>query len=110
MGLLLLAAALLYFLKIEMTIARARTSDTDLSAGKEKMKAASITEVRAIDVGLDDFALDLDKRAPWGKKLPRKTILKPVSATFQAGVAERDHGAIRERQDVAAQLNGAEAA
>lgn len=85
-ALLLLAAVLLYFLKVEMTIARARTSDTDLSAGKEKMKAASIAEVRAIDVGLDSFALGLDKRAPWGKKLPRKTILNPVSATFQAGV------------------------
>ena len=85
-GLLLLAALLLYFLKVEMTIARARTSDTDLSAGKEKMKAASITEVRAIDVGLDSFALDLEKRTPWGKKLPRKTILHPVDATFQAGV------------------------
>ncbi|SPO07611.1 related to A.gambiae ATP-binding-cassette protein [Cephalotrichum gorgonifer] len=85
-GLLLLSGVLLYFLKVEMTIARARTSDTDLSAGKEKMKPASITEVRAIDVGLDNFALGLDKRAPWGKKLPRKTILNPVSATFQSGV------------------------
>ncbi|KAL3952046.1 hypothetical protein ACCO45_013763 [Purpureocillium lilacinum] len=76
----------LRFLKVEMTIARSRSSDTDLSAGKEKMTARSIAEVRAIDLGLDGFALALDKRAVSGKRLPRKTILEPVDATFQAGV------------------------
>ncbi|OAQ66072.1 ABC transporter [Pochonia chlamydosporia 170] len=76
----------LHFIKVEMTIARARSSDTDLSAGKEKMTAQSISEVRAIDLGLDGFALGLDKRNMYGKKLPRKTILNPVSTTFQAGV------------------------
>ncbi|KAI0007184.1 P-loop containing nucleoside triphosphate hydrolase protein [Xylariaceae sp. FL0662B] len=76
----------LAFLKVEMTIARARVSDTDLSAGKEKMTARSIQEVRAIDVGLDKFSLALDKRSPIGKKLPTKTILNPVTATFQAGM------------------------
>lgn len=76
----------LTFFKVEMTIARARTSDTDLSAGKEKMAARSIAEVRTIDVGLDQFALGLDKRTAKGKKLPPKTILHPVNATFQAGV------------------------
>ncbi|RYO86769.1 hypothetical protein DL762_004601 [Monosporascus cannonballus] len=75
----------LAFLKVKMTIARARNSEGDLSAGKEKMTARSIQEVRAIDVGLDKFALGLDKRSALGKKLPTKTILNPVSATFQAG-------------------------
>ncbi|OTA98880.1 hypothetical protein M426DRAFT_16987 [Hypoxylon sp. CI-4A] len=75
----------LAFLKVEMTIARARGSDTDLSAGKEKMAGRSIHEVRAIDVGLDEFSLALDKRSHIGKKLPTKTILNPVTATFQAG-------------------------
>ncbi|KAK7923503.1 ABC transporter [Apiospora marii] len=75
----------LALLKVEMTIARARASDTDLSAGKEKMNARSIQEVRAIDVGLDNYALDLDKRTAWGRKLPTKAILNPVTATFQAG-------------------------
>jgi ABC-type multidrug transport system ATPase subunit len=42
--------------------------------------------VRTIDVGLEDFALALDKRSSYGKKLPTKTILHPVTATFQAGV------------------------
>ncbi|KAK2008231.1 ABC transporter [Colletotrichum eremochloae] len=80
-----LSAVGLQYIRQEMTIARARNSDTDLSAGKEKMTARSISEVRTINVGLDDFALDLDKRAPSGKRLPRKTILNPVNATFQAG-------------------------
>lgn len=75
----------LTFVKHEMTIARARVSENDLSAGKEKMAARSIEQVRTIDVGLDRFALDLDKRSPWGKRLPRKTILSPVTATFEAG-------------------------
>ncbi|KAK5995458.1 putative ABC transporter ATP-binding protein/permease [Cladobotryum mycophilum] len=75
----------LHFVKVEMTIARARTSDTDLSAGKEKMAARSIAEVRTIDLELDKFALDLDKRNQKGKKLPRKTIVQPITATFQAG-------------------------
>ncbi|KAI1459670.1 P-loop containing nucleoside triphosphate hydrolase protein [Annulohypoxylon moriforme] len=75
----------LAFVKVEMSIARARASDTDLSAGKEKMNARSLHEVRAIDVGLDEFSLKLDKRSPTGKKLPTKTILNPVTATFQAG-------------------------
>lgn len=75
----------LTFVKHEMTIARARVSDNDLSAGKEKMAARSIEQVRTIDVGLERFALDLDKRSPRGKKLPRKTILNPVTATFEAG-------------------------
>ncbi|KAF5013999.1 hypothetical protein FDECE_29 [Fusarium decemcellulare] len=76
----------LHFLKVEMTIARARVSDTDLSAGKEKMTARSIADVRAIDLGLDKFALTIDKRSALGKKLPTKRILNSVNATFQAGV------------------------
>ncbi|KAF5023394.1 hypothetical protein F66182_4551 [Fusarium sp. NRRL 66182] len=76
----------LHFFKVEMTIARARVSDTDLSAGKEKMAARSVADVRAIDLELNQFALALDKRTTLGKKLPTKTILNPVSATFSAGV------------------------
>ncbi|KAH7143644.1 P-loop containing nucleoside triphosphate hydrolase protein [Dactylonectria macrodidyma] len=76
----------LHFFKVEMTIARARLSDSDLSAGKEKMEAQSVADVRAIDVGLDDFALNLEKRTALRKKVPTKTILNPINATFQAGV------------------------
>ncbi|CZT10387.1 related to A.gambiae ATP-binding-cassette protein [Rhynchosporium agropyri] len=74
------------FLRVEMNIAQARTSDTDLSAGKEKMVVRSSEEVRTVDIVLDHFALDLDKRSILGKKLPTKKILHPVTATFQAGL------------------------
>lgn len=76
----------LTFVRVEMTISRARVSDADLSAGKEKMTARSVDDVRTIDVGLVDFALRLDKRSARGKKLPTKTILNPLTTTFQAGV------------------------
>ncbi|KAG8157735.1 hypothetical protein KVR01_012397 [Diaporthe batatas] len=75
----------LTFVKKEMTIARARVSEHDYSTGKEKLAARSIEEIRTIDLGLEKFALDLDKRSPWGRKLPRKTILHPVTSTFEAG-------------------------
>lgn len=82
---LMIATVGLTFLKVEMTIGRARTTDTDLSAGKEKMSARSIAEVRAIDVGLDKFALALDKKTATGKSLPRRLIVNQISTTFHAG-------------------------
>lgn len=83
---LTLSAIGLTFIKVEMTIARPRTQDTDLSAGKEKMAARSIAEVRTLDLSLEDFSLGLEKRAANGKKLPSRTIVNPISTTFQAGV------------------------
>lgn len=76
----------LRFNRVEMSIAKARNSDTDLSAGKEKMTARSVEAARKVDITLDRYALDLDKRTIWGKKLPTKTILNPLTASFQAGV------------------------
>lgn len=76
----------LAFVNVEMTVARPRTSNADLSTGKEKMTARSIQEIRTIDVGLDRFALRLDKRSVLGKPLPSKAILQPITTTFQAGM------------------------
>ncbi|ROT38353.1 ABC transporter [Sodiomyces alkalinus F11] len=76
----------LQFIPVKMTIARARNSDTDLSAGKEKLRAKANSEVRTIDVGLDHFTLDLHKRSPLAKKSPVTRILNPVTTTFHAGV------------------------
>ncbi|KXJ90620.1 P-loop containing nucleoside triphosphate hydrolase protein [Microdochium bolleyi] len=73
------------FLKVEMTIARARTSQKDLSVGREKMTARSVQEVRAINVDLDGYSLSIKKRTALGKTLPPKVIVKPVTTTFQAG-------------------------
>jgi ABC-type multidrug transport system ATPase subunit len=76
----------LKYKRVEMSIAQARISNTDLSAGKEKMTVRSVAEARTVDISLDKFALDLEKRTILGRKLPTKTILHPVTATFQAGV------------------------
>ncbi|TVY36606.1 putative ABC transporter ATP-binding protein/permease [Lachnellula occidentalis] len=81
-----LAGLGLRYMRVEMSIARARNTDTDLSAGKEKMTVRSAEEVRSVDIVLDKFALDLDKRSTYGTKLPTKTILYPISAHFQPGV------------------------
>lgn len=81
-----LAAFGLRYIRVEMDIARAKNTDTDLSAGKEKMTVKSAKEVRAVDIVLDKFALDLNKRSIIGNKLPTKTILHPVTAHFQPGM------------------------
>lgn len=75
-----------WLVPVKMTIAQARNSSSDLSAGKEKMTARSADEVRTVNIGLDGFALDIEKRKWNGKKLPTKTILHPLSANFSAGV------------------------
>ncbi|KAI0545957.1 P-loop containing nucleoside triphosphate hydrolase protein [Xylaria curta] len=75
----------LAFFTVKMTVARSRTAGPDLSTGKEKMVARSRQEVRTIDVCLDKFALELDKRSILGKSLPTKTILQPITAAFEAG-------------------------
>ncbi|CAL3969714.1 unnamed protein product [Diplocarpon coronariae] len=73
-------------LRVEVSVAQARVSDLDLSAGKEMMAARSRAEARTVDIGLDRLALDLDRRTVLGRRLPTQTILHPVTATFQAGL------------------------
>jgi ABC-type multidrug transport system ATPase subunit len=76
----------LQFKPATMSIARSRNSDSDFSAGKERIIARSAEEVTAVNIGLDQFALYLDKRTILFKKLPTKTILHPMNAIFQAGM------------------------
>jgi ABC-type multidrug transport system ATPase subunit len=64
-------------------MARARPSDSDESAGKEKMTARSPDEVRAIFIRLDGYGLDIEKWS-W-KTRTTKAILKPLTAEFQPG-------------------------
>lgn len=85
-GFYLIAGVVLRYKRVEITIARARNSDTDLSAGKEKMAVRSTAEARTVDIGLSEFALRVEKRTVLGRKLPTKTILQPVTAQFRAGV------------------------
>ena len=44
--------------------------DTDYSAGKEKMTAPSIHEIRTIDIKLDGYGLDIQKCNGLLKKTP----------------------------------------
>ena len=80
------AALILQYWKVEMRISRARTTDTDYSAGKEKMTARSIEEVRTVDIMLDKYSLNIQKRSPWGRKAALLSIVQPVSARFPPGV------------------------
>jgi ABC-type multidrug transport system ATPase subunit len=70
--------------KVEMTVARS-VSRPDLSVGKQKMTSQAISESCTLDVGLEKFALTLHRRSALGKQLPTKTILNPITATFQSG-------------------------
>jgi ABC-type multidrug transport system ATPase subunit len=81
-----LAGLGLKYKKVEVGIAKARSQEVDLSTGKEKMTSRSSGEVRTVHIGLEKFALHLDKRSILGRKLPSKTILQPVTASFQSGV------------------------
>jgi ABC-type multidrug transport system ATPase subunit len=78
--------ALLTFKKEEMTVARPRAVTTDLSTGKEVIRARTRDEVRMIDVRLDNFALSVDKRSGLKQQKSTKTILNPITANFDAGV------------------------
>ncbi|CAG8954999.1 hypothetical protein HYFRA_00008688 [Hymenoscyphus fraxineus] len=75
----------LRFLKVEMSIAKARHTEEDSSAGKEKMAIRSAEETRTVDIALDKFGLAVDKRSILGQKLPRKIILHPITAQFRSG-------------------------
>ncbi|KAJ4303709.1 hypothetical protein N0V90_002610 [Kalmusia sp. IMI 367209] len=77
------AYLLLKFWNAEIAMARARPSNVDASAGKEKMVARSRDEVRTVTIRLDGYGLDIEKRAL--RKKATKTILKPLTAEFQPG-------------------------
>src|SRR5262249_44604311 len=70
----------------EITIAKQRVTTSDSSAGKEIMRAKTREEARMVDVGLDSLALAVTKRSALGRRLPPKTILNPITTSFDAGV------------------------
>ncbi|KAJ2898395.1 ABC-type branched-chain amino acid transport system ATPase component [Zalerion maritima] len=72
-------------LKVQLGIARAKTSadETDLSAGKEKM-AEGTEKVRQIDMEIQDFAILLEKRLGLKRSMEKKQILSPTTAMFRA--------------------------
>lgn len=77
------AGVLLRFWSAEIVMARARPSNMDASAGKEKMSERVCGDVRTITIRLDDYAMDIEKRSL--RKRWTKPILKPLTAEFQHG-------------------------
>ncbi|KAF1931515.1 P-loop containing nucleoside triphosphate hydrolase protein [Didymella exigua CBS 183.55] len=77
------AAVLLRYWKAEIAMARARPSNMDASAGKEKMSEHTPSEVRMIDIRLETFGLDVEKRTL--RSQTTKTILNPLTAEFRPG-------------------------
>jgi ABC-type multidrug transport system ATPase subunit len=77
------AGVILKFWSAEIAMARARPSNSDASAGKEKMAAPAPGDVRTVTIRLNDFALDIEKRAL--RKQWNKTILRPLTAEFRPG-------------------------
>ncbi|KAF9889185.1 hypothetical protein FE257_007674 [Aspergillus nanangensis] len=84
-GQYLLAAILLQYNRFAMDIAQARKSDTDLSAGKEKIAIRPSEESRKVAISLDKYALDIRKRGFLGRGSRTLSILKPITAEFQSG-------------------------
>jgi ABC-type multidrug transport system ATPase subunit len=82
-----LAALTLHLIRHETKLANARQSETDKSAGKERMTARSPEEVRTIKIQLEDYCLTVHRRSwqGWKWKPQQLHILKPVTATFEPG-------------------------
>jgi ABC-type multidrug transport system ATPase subunit len=77
------AGVLLKFWNAEIAMARARPSNMDASAGKEKMSERAPEDVRTIDIRLEGYGMDVEKRSL--RKRWTKPILKPLTADFQPG-------------------------
>ncbi|KAL2223218.1 P-loop containing nucleoside triphosphate hydrolase protein [Thermoascus aurantiacus ATCC 26904] len=83
-GFYLLAGLLLQYNRFGMDIAQAKKSDTDLSAGKEKISRRPAEEVRKVAISLDKYALSIKKR-DWRGRSRELQILKPITAGFHPG-------------------------
>ncbi|KAF1835024.1 hypothetical protein BDW02DRAFT_496945 [Decorospora gaudefroyi] len=77
------AGVLLKFWNAEIAMARARPSNKDASAGKEKMGERAPEGVRTIDIRLEGYGLDVEKRSL--RQRWTKHILNPLTADFQPG-------------------------
>ncbi|KAF2134491.1 ABC transporter-like protein [Dothidotthia symphoricarpi CBS 119687] len=78
------AGLLLKFWSVELVMARARPSDMDASAGKEKMSERPSGDVRTITIKLDRYGMDIEKRTL--RTRTTKKILEPLTAEFQPGM------------------------
>lgn len=77
------AGVIFKFWSAEIVMARARPSNVDASAGKEKMIEPRPDDVRTVSIRLNDVGLDIEKRAI--RKQWTKAILQPLTAEFRSG-------------------------
>ena len=78
-----LGSGVIFWLRpIHMGISRARETDTDFSAGKERMSTCSLEEASAINIQLHDFKLEIRKRGFNFWKPKTLSILKPLVRTY----------------------------
>lgn len=82
LGHYLLAAVLLQYNTFAVNIAQARASDSDLSAGKEKIAVREAQEARRVTISLESYAMDIRKRGFLNKPSRTLSILKPIDAEF----------------------------
>ena len=80
------AGLILRYWKVGVGISRAQKNDTDYSSGKEKIAARSLDDVRTINIRLDHYTLDIQKRDARLREVPKLSVLKPLNSTFEPGV------------------------
>ena len=80
------AAVILQYWKVEMSVAKARHSDTDNSAGKQKITTRSLEESKTITIALEKYTLRIIKRNGIRRATVNLPILQPVSTTFEPGI------------------------
>nr|KMM64532.1 ATP-binding cassette sub-family G member 8 [Coccidioides posadasii RMSCC 3488] len=119
------AYLILQFRKVDMDIAQSRSSEGDLSAGKEKFVARLPDKSHHVSIRLDNYALEIQKRriGKRGIESRRLRILRPISAEFRPGqlnvimgpsgsgktsllcsIARRLHGSIGTRYHLSGQM------
>ncbi|KAF1983495.1 P-loop containing nucleoside triphosphate hydrolase protein, partial [Aulographum hederae CBS 113979] len=88
LGTYLVAGILLYLIKTEMKMSRARPREKDDLVGKEKAEIAAHGDVPTVKIDLDRYTVDLHKRnlGLRGFKSQELSILKPVTAAFKPGI------------------------
>lgn len=80
----LLSWGILTFKKVTIDVASARKNQQDTYGGAEKFDLHRASEVRKVTVDLESYALDVQNRY-LTKRSSHKTILRPVTASFEPG-------------------------
>ena len=80
------AGLILQFWKVEMSISKAQQTDGDSSAGKEDLKTRSPHQTRTIDITLNDYSLNIQKRNLRLQKSANISILKSINTNFEPGL------------------------